>query len=87
MMRDVVGIIVNIQSVVDLTTIAIGGGISAQPILVEEINRAYDQFLDQMPMYKMTLTRPKIVEAKFKNDANLFGALYNLLLHVNGEKL
>ncbi|PEG87955.1 transcriptional regulator, partial [Lactobacillus sp. UMNPBX13] len=84
---DVVGIIVNIQSVVDLTTIAIGGGISAQPILVEEINRAYDQFLDQMPMYKMTLTRPKIVEAKFKNDANLFGALYNLLLHVNGEKL
>lgn len=85
--QDVVMIILNMQSIVDLTTIAIGGGISTQPILIEGINQAYDEFLDKMEFYKNSLTRPKIVEAKFKNDANLFGALYNLLLQVNGEKL
>ena len=35
----------------------------------------------------MTFTRPQILDAKFKNAANLYGALYNLLLHINGEKL
>lgn len=38
-------------------------------------------------LIRKTFTRPKIVEAKFKNEANLYGALYNLFIHVNGEKL
>lgn len=83
----IVAIIIDIQAIVDLDAIAIGGGISAQPILIKEINKAYDQMLDENPMIKNTFTRPKILDAKFKNAANLYGALYNLLLHINGEKL
>lgn len=80
-------IILNMQAVVDLDTIAIGGGISAQPIVAKGINKAYDKLLDDNPLVKTTFTRPQIVDAKFKNNANLYGALYNLLIHVNGEKL
>lgn len=77
----------NVQSVVDLDAIAIGGGISAQPIVVKEINRQYDKLYDSSELIRMTFTRPQILDARFKNDANLYGVLYNLLLHVNGEKL
>lgn len=80
-------VILNIQAVVDLDAIAIGGGISAQPIVAQEINKAYDEVLEDNPMVKSTFTKPQIVDAKFKNSANLYGALYNLLIHVNGEKL
>ena len=71
----------------DLDAIAIGGGISAQPIVVQGINQAYDKVLADNELIRKTFTRPKIVEAKFKNEANLYGALYNLFIHVNGEKL
>lgn len=80
-------VILNMQAVVDLDVIAIDGGISAQPIVVKGINEAYDKLLNDNPLVKNTFTRPEIVGTKFKNNANLYGALYNLLIHVNGEKL
>lgn len=85
--KRIAAIIIDIQAVVDLDTIAIGGGISAQPIVVQGINQAYDEVLAANKIIRDTFTRPKIVEAKFKNGANLYGALYNLFIHVNGEKL
>ena len=85
--KRIAAIIIDIQAVVDLDAIAIGGGISAQPILVQVINQAYDKVLADNELIRKTFTRPKIVEAKFKNGANLYGALYNLFIHVNGEKL
>lgn len=83
--KRIAAIIIDIQAVVDLD--AIGGGISAQPIVVQGINQAYDKVLTDNELIRKTFTRPKIVEAKFKNGANLYGALYNLFIHVNGEKL
>lgn len=80
-------LIMNLQAVIDVQRIAIGGGISAQPILVEQINSSYDNLVDSSPLYRKTLQKPEIVNTKFQNDANIYGALYNLLLHVNGEKL
>ena len=85
--RKVANLINDVQAVVDLDAIAIGGGVSAQPIVVKGINQAYDKIRDDNPIIKMTFTRVQILDAKFKNDANLYGALYNLLLHLNGEKL
>ena len=85
--KRIAAIIIDIQAVVDLDAIAIGGGISAQPIVIQRINQAYDQVLADNELIRKTFTRPKIVEAKFKNGANLYGALYNLFIHVNGEKL
>ena len=85
--KRIAAIIIDIQAIVDLDAIAIGGGISAQPIVIQGINQAYDQVLADNELIGKTFTRPKIVEAKFKNGANLYGALYNLFIHVNGEKL
>lgn len=85
--KRIAAIIIDIQAVVDLDAITIGGGISAQPIVVQGINQAYDQVLADNKLIRKTFTRPKILEAKFKNGANLYGALYNLFIHVNGEKL
>ncbi|WP_308557155.1 ROK family protein [uncultured Lactobacillus sp.] len=83
----IASIIFNIQSVVDLKKIAIGGGISAQPIVIKTINDAYDDIMNNTSIIKQTLTKPIITSAKFKNDANLYGALYNLLLQENKEEI
>ncbi|MBF6979272.1 ROK family protein [Aerococcaceae bacterium zg-BR22] len=72
-------LIVNIQSYYDLEVYAIGGGISAQNILVEEIQRQYQTFLDSAPLLKMNFPKIEIKQAHFANDANLYGALYTLL--------
>ncbi|AFR22012.1 ROK family protein [Lactobacillus helveticus] len=79
-------LILNIQSVVDVNKVAIGGGISAQPKLINGINQAYDELTKRKnPMIGATLVKPKIVKAHFQNGANLFGALDNLLLQINHE--
>ncbi|RMC48971.1 ROK family protein [Lactobacillus sp. ESL0228] len=81
-------LILNLQTVVDVTKIAIGGGISAQPILLPAINKAYDKLIYEInPVIGQTLTKPKIVAASFQNESNLYGALYNLLLQMNNENL
>ena len=80
-------VILNIQTVVDLEKYAIGGGISAQPILIDGINKAYQRLIEKNSIISKMLTKPEIVSAKFKNNANLFGALYNLLLNENNETL
>ncbi|MGM0215846.1 ROK family protein [Enterococcus sp. AZ109] len=72
--------ILNIQTVIDGTAYAIGGGISGQPLVVETINQQYDQLLDELPLLKQTFVRPVIKKAKFENQANLYGAVYSLLL-------
>lgn len=79
--------IMNLQATIDVDRFVIGGGISSQPILLNKVNAVYDEILTQSPLYQKTLVRPEIVKAKFNNDSNLYGALYNLLLQVNGEKL
>lgn len=79
-------VIFNIQTVLDLQAIAIGGGISAQPIVVDEINNAYDRLLKSHVLLAQ-FKKPKIVAAKFHNNANLYGALYNLLLKLNNESI
>lgn len=79
-------LILTIQSVVDLQRVVVGGGISAQPSVVKEINHAYDIMLKHNDMLRETLIKPEIVSSKFKNDANILGALNNLL-QINSEGL
>lgn len=68
------------QVMIDAEVIAIGGGISSQPLLIQKINEAYDAFLkhdlaDQAKMKK----RPVIVDCKFHNAANQVGAYCNFV--------
>lgn len=77
--------IFSLQGVLDLTTYVIGGGISVQPILIEEINRQFHMIRTSHPIVEMNIPSDlTIVAAKFGNDANLYGALYHYLESVCG---
>ncbi len=69
--------VIGIQAVLDTQVIAIGGGISAQPLLLESIQKAIDQLFSQYT--HMPIGKPKIVRCAFANDSNLIGALYHHL--------
>ncbi len=77
--RQIAYLILNLQAFFDLTTYAIGGGISSQAILVDEIRYQFDSFLETNPVMKLNVPKVDIVAAKFTNDANLYGALFHLL--------
>lgn len=62
----------NLQSLFDPDVIAVGGGISAQPLLFQYIEKNMDYLEQHLPMH---LTLPKVVRCHFMNDANLVGAL------------
>lgn len=62
----------NIQLLIDVDTILIGGGISVQPKLIECIK----ENMNCMKTWFSTIEMPEIQACKFNNDANLLGALY-----------
>lgn len=62
----------NTQLLLDVDTILIGGGISAQSKLIECIKENVRGLKQWFP----TLENPDIKACKFNNDANLLGALY-----------
>lgn len=72
-------LILNIQTIIDGDRVAIGGGVSAQPLLLDRIQAAYDRLTANPAIIGETLTKPEIVAAKYRNDANLLGTLYGLL--------
>lgn len=63
----------NYQFVVDPEKIAIGGGISVQPIFLEMIKEELRN-LNKVFLYTMPI--PDVVTCKYFNDSNLIGALY-----------
>ncbi len=62
----------NLQAMVDPDKIAIGGGISKQPILLEYIQKSLDEIYAKMPM---PIPQATIVPCAYYNDSNLIGAL------------
>ena len=68
--------IYNINQIFDCEKVAIGGGISAQPLLLELIKKNFDEIYNSC--YASTLP-PEIVVCEYRNDANLIGALYQHL--------
>lgn len=69
-------IIFNIQMVLDIEKFAIGGGISAQKIFIDNIRTNLEKVYNNCPI---NFNRAEVVPCKFGNDANLIGALYNFL--------
>lgn len=77
--------IYNLQYILDPEIFAIGGGISAQPILLERIKWALTEVKKANPL--LHRANPKVVACQFRNDANLYGALYHFfeLRKFNGK--
>jgi len=69
--------VIGIQAVLDTEVIAVGGGISVQPILLDYLKKAVDDLYGQYE--RMPIGKPKIVRCAFANDSNLYGALYHHL--------
>ena len=61
----------NLQLLLDVDTILIGVGISAQPKLISWIK----EYMLGLTQWFTTLEKPVIKACKFNNDANLLGAL------------
>lgn len=72
--------ILNLQYILDPELFAIGGGISAQPVLIERIQWALEEIKKKNPIHN---ANPQIVVCKFQNDANLYGALYHFFIRTN----
>lgn len=67
----------NIQAIFDPEKICIGGGISQQAILVEEIKKQLEAIYASLPL---PMPHCVIDVCKFHNDSNLIGACYQYLL-------
>ena len=70
--HDIAILIFNLQSLLLLEKVTIGGGISGQPLLIDEISRQYHDLLSQKG-HKQFEALP-IQAACFHNESNLIGA-------------
>ena len=66
------GYIVNLQALLDVDAVAIGGGISAQSVFVERLRTMAEAAFAQTTVQ---LPRPEIRACRHFNDANLLGAV------------
>lgn len=73
--------IVNLQAVLDVERVVIGGGISGQEILLTELETQLDQLESEGGLVFAVVRRPEIMACKHRNGANLVGAAY--FLHEN----
>lgn len=72
--KDVAVLCFNLQTILDVEKIVIGGGISQQHYLIQTIQKAYQSLFEIAPIIKKTLKPMTIEAAKFQADANLIGA-------------
>lgn len=81
--RDAGALIYNLCITLDLEKIAIGGGISCQPALIDAIKRGVKYVHDSSQILRKQpnlLTLPEITVCQFHNDANLVGAMHHFLV-------
>ncbi|MGN1181856.1 MAG: ROK family protein [Faecalibacillus sp.] len=74
--KEVATQIFNVHIIFDCEKVAIGGGISAQPLLIDLIRKNLQNIYDHLGF---DVFHPEIVPCKYRNDANLIGALYQHL--------
>ncbi|MGL5437699.1 MAG: ROK family protein [Lachnospiraceae bacterium] len=84
--------IYNLQTLLDLELISIGGGISQQSLLIEILQKNIDLLCTENPLRKLSsfIPTPKITACTFYNDSNLIGALYHHLIkqgEINNEQI
>ena len=73
--------IYNLNIYLDLDIIAVGGGISQQPLLHEYLQKSLDELIEKIPLKVISpyVPVPKLTNCRFYNDANLIGALYHFM--------
>lgn len=69
-------LIINLQAVLNMEKVLIGGGISEQPLLLDELNAQYDKLRQLSPIYGNVFEPLVIDTCAFKNNSNILGAVY-----------
>ncbi|OJG74881.1 hypothetical protein RV12_GL002298 [Enterococcus quebecensis] len=83
--RDIAILLIDMQVLLDLEKIVIGGGISVQDSLIETIQKQYLNIRQEEMMLDQTFA-PLVIEAcAFRNSSNLLGALYHLLVEIDNK--
>lgn len=80
--RSIARMIMNLQFIYDPQRFAIGGGISRQPLLMEQIRNNLDYLY---ALYPYQVPRAEVVVCRYYNDANLLGAYSNFMLQFTGQ--
>ena len=77
--REIAILIYNLQSLVRLEKVMIGGGISSQVLLLEEVNHQYKSLMEESGEQRFSLV--EIQAARYHNSSNLLGAVchFNIL--------
>lgn len=75
--------IYNLQAIYDPERVAIGGGISSQPLLIELIQKNIDKITVAAKIMGFPIAKADVVPCKFRNDANLLGAYYQLIEYIH----
>lgn len=77
--REIAILIYNLQSLVRLEKVTIGGGISSQSLLLEELNHQYKSLMEESGEQRFSLV--EIQSARYHNSSNLLGAVchFNIL--------
>lgn len=78
--RQIATTLYNLDYILDLDVISIGGGISEQEILIATLQEQFKQLRNQ---YQEEQHTPLLVSSHLHNEANLLGALYH---HLQEEK-
>ena len=69
----------NLMIVFDPEVIAIGGGISGQEALYEQIDICFEQMRANMRFF---VRKPKVIPCTFGNDANMIGAYQRFMMDI-----
>ncbi|HFU4488448.1 TPA: ROK family protein [Streptococcus suis] len=75
--KEIAYLIVNLCLLLQLETLAIGGGISQQERLIEGINQAFDEIVATEQLNLQLQPNFKIQACRYQNEANLLGAFYH----------
>ncbi|WP_413526721.1 ROK family protein [Marinilactibacillus psychrotolerans] len=81
----IANLIINLQAVLDISTVVIGGGISQQNILIENIKKQYQILRYRLGIFETMLAKIEILPCEFRSEANLLGALYQFLLNIDKQ--
>lgn len=81
--KEIAFVMLNLQATLDISKVVIGGGVSAQPILIEEIKRQYAEIRGGSKAFCAAFDAVEIDACKFRNNANLLGAIYQLFLQMD----
>lgn len=84
--KEIAYLISNLQVTLDLEKVLIGGGISRQLSLINEITRQYRILREAIPILNVNFQPLEIEACLFHNDANLLGSYHRLKEIIKTER-